>query len=68
MRTPIGIGEDRIQALNARELSRAALIREAVDAFLGQHRQARAQVAFGLGSVVVKTDRRNALIDPPASI
>ena len=64
MRTPIGIGEDRIQALNARELSRAALIREAVDAFLGQHRQ----VAFGLGPVVVKTDRRNALIDPPASI
>ena len=52
MRTLIDIGEDRIQALDtlarAREQSRAALIREAVDEFLARHRQARAQEAFGL--------------------
>ncbi len=52
VRALIDIGEDRIEALDAlakaREQSRAALIREAVDDFLARHRREQASSAFGL--------------------
>lgn len=52
MRTLVDIRETQIQALDElsrnQKLSRAALIREAIDDYLSRHRREQATDAFGL--------------------
>lgn len=52
MRTLVEIAESQVRALDelarARDQSRAALIREAIDDFLKQRQQSRAADGFGL--------------------
>ena len=52
MRTLVDIPEPDIRALDEvarqRDMSRASLLREAIDTFLAKHRQSHAMNAFGL--------------------